>query len=134
MFRTRRKYRSFTEATANDQRALLEAAVFTLLIEGNRLGESSAFRRLSGHVSWKVDVDHEIQRIQQEIEGTFGNWQSNVDRVFAYIDRIAERLSSKRLGPLILEICRDLRGQQSILSRALKSAYLTRLEQKLGIA
>ena len=134
LFRTRRKYRSLTEATANDQRALLEAAVFTLLIERNRLGESSAFRRLSGRVSWKVEVDHEIQRIQQELKGIFGYRQSNIDRVFAYIDRIAERLSSKKIGPLILEICRDLRVQQSILGRTLESAFLTRMEQKLGIA
>ncbi len=123
----RRRFRHLSQSPPNDQRAFLEAAALTTVIEGSSCPD--AIRKVTARIQWKVNIEEEIQRIENDLRDAHGN----TEKMFSFIERIKARTSSEETRQVILELCETLSVRADPLARNdLDSTFRTRLKQELG--
>lgn len=120
------KFKHLSQSSPNDQRASLEAAILTGSICLSERAENRILRRMCSRIHWKVELSAEILRIEREVKEAL----AESDRMFSFIDRIRDRITSGETGQVILDICRPMRDHKKDRGSS-EAAFLVRLDQEL---
>lgn len=128
ILRHRRDFKHLSAATANDQRAFLEAAILTVsIVDQGSQPNSRRLKRMMSRIGWKIDLDREVQRTMADVRDA----NTDPDRMFSFIDRVRDRITTGGTAEIILNLCRRLSGKDR-LNGSDRTAFLTRLDQELG--